>query len=359
MMFENTNLIIKDIHFLKKQNIDHALAITNNEMVNCFIRDTFAGWENVTFDTFDLVKNKDTIAIDIGSWIGTTAIWLSKNFSNVICIEADNEAINHLKVNLLLSNCRNVLICENPISCDCSNLIFGPRNNGSWNVLNNSTSHLKVESDSIHDYTKKCITFKQIIYNYVHDLNKKVSFIKCDIEGGEDCILEDIFCYCLINDATCYISFHLNWWRSANYLDIISIYFKYFDCYELIKKIEDPLSHIKSDPFCSLLFRPKMLTEKIRKINRTILISSYKDISELELILVEIRKFTNDIIIVNDDDTIDMLPYFILKDNQTNTKRDNFIKYLLMNGCIVLSANRISQLLENPQELNIVMTTYN
>jgi len=321
-------------------------------MVNNFLNYSFLNWEYATFATFEQVKDKGGVAIDIGSWIGTTAIWLAKNFDHVICIEADNESIQHLKINLKLSNCKNVSICENPISNTCSDLIFGPRNIGSWNILNNSTSYLKTHSDSVHDYSKKCVTLKQIMYNYAIDLKNKVSFIKCDIEGGECTILEDILCYCLNSGASCYISFHLTWWQNGYNLDDYVIYFKHFDCYDVSKKIDDPLQYIKKDPFGSLLFKPRQinLTEKIKKLNQSVLITSYKDFEQLEKIISEIKKFTNDIIIISNEN-ITSLPYFIIKKEKETEKSENFIKYLLDNGSIVLDSGKISQLLESPEEL--------
>ncbi len=49
--------------------------------VDDFLVYDFKDWENDTFEVFEKVKNQEGIAIDIGAWIGTTAIWLSKNFS--------------------------------------------------------------------------------------------------------------------------------------------------------------------------------------------------------------------------------------------------------------------------------------
>lgn len=352
MSFEGIDLLVKDIYFAKKLGVEHAFAITNNAMVNNFLNYNFLSWEDATFLTFDMIKDPNGIALDIGSWIGTTGIWLSKNFSNVICVEADNESIAHLKVNLKLSNCKNALICEAPISSDCSNLIFGPRNNGeAWNILNHSTSHLKSVSNSVHDYTKKCVTLKKILYDYVYDLNKKLTFIKCDIEGGEDSILEDILQYCLHNDCSCYISFHLNWWRPKYCLDKFSEYFKCFDCFELKKCIDDPLKQIKLDPFGSFLFKRKqgVNPNEISRINQSILITSYKNLEELEKIVNEIKKFTNDIIILSSEDVEDRFPYFIIK--ESNEKSTNFINYLKNTGSIEFDSTKISSLLENPEDL--------
>ena len=349
---ENVDLVIKNIHFVRKQNVDHAFAITGNEMTDNFVSRMFIGWENYTFTTFEEVKDPNGIALDIGAWIATTAIWLSKNFSNVICVEADNESLKYLKVNLKLSNCNNTVICDAPISKDCSNLVFGPRNSGGWNVLNNSTSHLKNASDSEHDYTKRCVTFKQIIHDYVVGTGKKLSFVKCDIEGGEDCILDDILHYCLKNNTNAYISFHLNWWKPGNpsLEDLSKYYYEYFDCYECGKLIVDPVNHVKKDPFCSILFKPKNNgLINVKKINKSVLITSYKDLDELTRIVDEIKKFTHDIIIASDEKLEDKFPYFILK---SSDKKNQFVQNLTNTGSLLLDSGKITELLGNLDSLS-------
>jgi FkbM family methyltransferase len=357
-----SDLVIKDIYRVKKYNVDHAFALTDCQPVNVFLKQHFHSWESLTFETFQLVKDQNSTAIDLGAWIGTTAIWLSKNFGNVICVEADNESIKHITVNLQLSSCNNAIICGAPIAADCDNLIFGPRSD-TWNFLNNSTSYIKDKVDSVHDYKKRCTTLKKIIYDYALELDNKVSFIKCDIEGGEAPILDDILYYCLINNVSAFLSFHVIWWNSNYKLEDFAHYFQYFDCYNVTVPIADPLKYIKQDPFCSLLFKPcpgllhepKQLTDKIKKINPTVLITSYKSTNELEQALTEIKKQTNDIIILSDDKTIvDKFPYFIL-DNTNPSKREKFIKFLQENNCVVLDAEKVSLLGSEPSSIKNII----
>ncbi len=182
----NTNNII--IH---KKNVAYTF-VPFDEATDNFAKNVFQDWEKETFDIFDQVKDPNGIAIDLGAWIGTTAIWLSKNFNHVIAVDADQISLKCLKNNLEASNCFNVTICSQPIAKNSDYFIFGPRGK----VLNESISCLKNESNNTNDYQIKGLTFKQLIDDFIYMnaeiTNKKISFIKCDIEGGEENILEDI-----------------------------------------------------------------------------------------------------------------------------------------------------------------------
>ena len=186
------------------------------------------------------------------SWIGTTAIWLSKNFTHVIAVEPDQRSLECLRSNLNASKCFNVTICEQPIAKTTEFLIFGPRNN----TLNESTSSLKDGISNSNDYEVQSITFNQLIQSFIYEKedikNKKISFIKCDIEAGEENILEDILYFAYHNNVKIYLSFHLDWWKNKN-LERFEPLFKLFktNC-----PIHDIVNYIKHNPFTSILFEP-------------------------------------------------------------------------------------------------------
>ena len=97
-----------------------------DEPTDYFTRHIFQGWENETFLVFDKVKDKNKIAIDLGAWIGTTAIWLSKNFYHVIAVEGDTKSLECLALNLEAAECENVTVCSQPIYSTSEKVIFGP-----------------------------------------------------------------------------------------------------------------------------------------------------------------------------------------------------------------------------------------
>jgi FkbM family methyltransferase len=217
-----------------------------------FVVNLFPSWEDDTFEVFDQVKDEEAIAIDLGAWIGTTSIWLSKHFYHVVAVDADQVSLKCLRQNLAVSECSNVSICERPISDSSEIVFFGPIGS----KLNESISCLKKEQDKSLDYKIQSITFTQLIQDFVLTneslKSHKVSFIKCDIEGGEENILEDVFRFAYYNKAKIYMSFHLDWWKTRKITQFKSLFALFrTNCPE-----PDVCEYIRKNPFASVLFGP-------------------------------------------------------------------------------------------------------
>jgi len=226
-----------------KHGIKHSFAYMNNEPIDNFVKNAFfSSWEEDTFNIFDQVKDINGIAIDIGAWIGTTSMWLSHNFKNVIAIEADKESLKYLKLNLLESKCNNVFIYEQPIGKSNKKVYFGPRGS----LLNESMSHIKNSKTNIHDIEIDSITFNDLKIPE----NSYIKFIKCDIEGGEEDIVEELLNFSIKNNSQVWLSFHLDWWTDKNLQRFENI-FKNFNT-----NVSNPIDYIYKNPFGSILFTP-------------------------------------------------------------------------------------------------------
>jgi len=284
------NVVYKFVHFDKAT--DH------------FTQNVFPSWENETFDVFDKVKDPQGIAIDIGAWIGTTAIWLSKNFSHVIAIDADRVSLKCLALNLAASECNNVSICDRPIAQTSQKFIFGPRGD----ELNESISYIKEEmgtspAHSTNDYIVRGLPFKQLVHDYIYANNRlptqKISFIKCDIEGGEENIIEDLLYFAYFNKTKVYLSFHLSWWKSKKITDFEYL-FKFF-------KTNCPRAniceYIKHNPFASLLFEPIESKDTLIKKNVPAVIIGYNQYTYIKNMVAQLEKYTTDIIVVDNNST--------------------------------------------------------
>ena len=225
-------------------NVEYLLDPSKNSQIvnyDIFISALSSGqWENDTFAAFDSVKDSNKTAIDIGSWIGPTSIWLSKHFKKVIALEPDILAIQALKANLESSNCNNVEIIERPIYSQSNVKLFFGSNNNIPAHLGDSTSQLKTEILNIDDSVVLTITLSDILEN-----NKDVSFIKVDIEGGEENIIPELFETCSKCNYKLFISFHYSWWKDPN----INRFDKYFSLAINEKNIAE---FIKNNPFGSL-----------------------------------------------------------------------------------------------------------
>ncbi len=325
-LFSNED-ISSDIIRVNKNGVEHCFVRTNTG-VDSFAENIFLKWEPVTFSVFEQVKDAEGIAIDLGAWIGTTSIWLSKNFHHVVSLDCDRESVKCLRANLAASDCTNVTVCDKAISATTRDVVIGSMTN----FPNDSVSYIKKNMDVPNasiDYVTRSITFKQMIYDYIYAnealAQHKIKFIKCDIEGGEDDIIEDLLYYCYYNDIPSYISFHLNSWQSKKIseVDYLFPFFK-ISCPELgILDVQDASQLIRNNPFCSLLFQPKKGQNLIKK-NMPAFIIGYNQLSYIKNMVKQLSKYTSDITVIDNDSTFQPLldyytnefPYTLLKQKQ-------------------------------------------
>ena len=64
------------------------------------MKNIFSTWEEETFDVFDKYLKKDKQFLDIGAWVGTTALYASRLSSYVVCVEADPVSVKKLQNNI-------------------------------------------------------------------------------------------------------------------------------------------------------------------------------------------------------------------------------------------------------------------
>lgn len=316
--FFGYQLIAQDIITVNKGNVIHKFS-PNDPQTDYFIRYIFENWKPEVFKVFEEVKDTNSIAINIGGWVGTQAIWLSKNFKHVISVEPDTESFKCLKNNLNCSGSSNITLVSQPVMDLTKKVIFGPKDN----KLNEATSCVKNKSDNFQDYTVQSITFKQLIHDYVYQneslKNSRISFITCDIVGGEENILEDIFHFAYNNGSKVYLSFYLNYWKEKD-LDEFAYLFKYFksNCPEV-----DVVEFIKKNPTASLLFEPQENGVLFKK-NIPVVIIGYNQLTFIKNMVEQVEKFTKDIIIVDNQSSYPPLLDYYKNEFKYTVLRKNY-----------------------------------
>jgi FkbM family methyltransferase len=197
--------------------VDYEFLGSENTSIPCFgwYMNVFSSenWERETFDIFNKVKDKNKIAVDIGGWMGSTCIWLSKNFESVIVVESDKNALIAMENNLKRNSCENVTIIDRAIYNEDDVEVYFGINEITGTGLGDSMSQIKNFSGNSNDYRTKTITLKNIVENYGKE---KISFLKIDIEGGEEMILHDIFEIGEKYNLKFWVSFHYPWWKDKN-----------------------------------------------------------------------------------------------------------------------------------------------
>jgi len=242
--------VFSTIHKLYRQDIDtnyniikkntETFLISNSIKDNVpFWKNIYSNWEQDTFKIFDTYLNKDKIMIDIGGWIGTTAMYGSRKSKHVYCVEADTLSFNDLSLNMN-NNCidnnytliNKAIYNENDIDIG-----FGKNKFLDDSKLNDSTSQINTNDSS---NTVKTITLEAVINDYNINPND-ISLIKVDIEGGEEHILNDLYKIYDKYNINLYISMHYAWWTNK-------------DLSRFTFLTEEHIQSIQDNPFISLLF---------------------------------------------------------------------------------------------------------
>lgn len=146
-------------------------------------------WEPTTFSLFKKYSNKNKIALDIGAWIGGTSIALSQLFKQVYSLEPDPIALEALKLNLETSNCFNVDVIPKALYKEVTTLELGLEARKSHEGMGASTSQI---NSSISSVSIESTTLDELSSNIPFD---QVGFVKVDIEGAEEHIMESLFNY--------------------------------------------------------------------------------------------------------------------------------------------------------------------
>jgi FkbM family methyltransferase len=143
-------------------------------------------WETFTFETFRSCANENKIALDIGAWIGSTSIWLSRNFKEVYSFEPDPIAFQALAANIETNGIKNVNIFNKAIYKKETTIGIGLNPQFAHEGLGSSTTQ-------IHEFggiqSVETTTFENL--SRIIDFSN-VGLVKVDIEGAEEHIISSL-----------------------------------------------------------------------------------------------------------------------------------------------------------------------
>ncbi|TCP70105.1 FkbM family methyltransferase [Baia soyae] len=159
------------------------------------------GWEEHTFNILDRFLSVDHTYLDIGAWVGPTALYGAHLSKHVYAIEPDQVAFAEFKQNLDL----NPLLSSKttPINAALSGKseTINLYSNGAFG--NSMSSIMPTGSDD--SYTVEGITISDLMNKYnINDLN----FIKMDVEGSEYFLVPAMEEFLESEKPTLYLSFH-------------------------------------------------------------------------------------------------------------------------------------------------------
>jgi FkbM family methyltransferase len=157
-------------------------------------------WEPYTFKIIDKYVNKNSICIDLGAWIGPITLYTSKLCETIHSIEPDKIAfeqlVRHSKLNI-----NNIHLYNHAIADYDGKLTLGCDVN-----LGSSTTRINQNNNL---FEINCCTLSTFCINNNID---RVDFLKIDVEGCEEFILNDIYFFKKYKPIV-YIQLH-NFWFS-------------------------------------------------------------------------------------------------------------------------------------------------
>ena len=159
-------------------------------------------WESTTFDVFDAHLDAETCFLDIGSWIGPTALYAANRVKRVICVEADPVAAAQLRRNILLNpNLADKFeVIEKAIAPTNGKISLGARTGRGDSM----SSVLFAGGDDTWEV-------QSITPTEIAELGQAKSskfFVKMDIEGGEYSLLPHMAPLSSLKNAKFLIAFH-------------------------------------------------------------------------------------------------------------------------------------------------------
>jgi FkbM family methyltransferase len=158
-----------------------------------------AGWEQDTLDVIDRFATPGLTVVDIGAWIGPTALWAAERGAHVVAIEPDPVALSFLRLNIE-ANAADVTIVQGAVANEDGTCRIAPREGWGMSMTHVAESGLEVPCWSI------ATLFEQF------QIDGNVSLVKMDIEGGEATVLETVAPFLAQRGIPLVVSMHEQWW---------------------------------------------------------------------------------------------------------------------------------------------------
>lgn len=234
--------------------------------INCFQAEK---WEEETLTAIDYYSDTEKVYIDIGAWVGPTALYASSNYKRTICFEPDPIAYRRLEENIKLNNLGNKVTLFKKAIFNST----GTTKLGGVAKLGSSVSTTLVNDEQYAKNSKipgqlgtyemrtsniievESITFEQaMIEANITPLD--IAFIKIDIEGGELYAIPAMKHFLEKNKPNLQLSIHFVFLLEEQIKDILNVLFKIYDkCYDFSnEKKEITLEKILSKKIHTFIF---------------------------------------------------------------------------------------------------------
>ena len=169
---------------VKRRNISFFVSENESPNIPGFWDD--ATWESHTYEVLEKFLDKQHSYIDVGVHLGQTVLYGSQLAKTCYAVEPDPECIRIIRKNIELNNQSNINLIQKALGKDCDSIRLSCPDN----LLLGSSATTHFNSDqSAKSFEVQSISLPTLVNSEnVNDL----SFIKIDVEGMEDVIIDNI-----------------------------------------------------------------------------------------------------------------------------------------------------------------------
>lgn len=204
---------------------DRSFSISDKNKQKNWWLNTYPKWELDTSGFMEAHCIRDKITLDIGSWNGVHAFYMSLISKEVYAIEADPSACAFLDENL---ECNpglspRIKVCRLALSNNCGTVkIMAGGGSGSSILPSVQDKHGKIPTVDV-----ECVTFKEFLSrNSISP--EDIGFIKMDIEGAEKFCIPDMEWFLKDYTGAVCLSLHQGFMSDEDLRAVIAIMSKYF-----------------------------------------------------------------------------------------------------------------------------------
>ena len=168
-------------------------------------------WEPSTYKNFDENIDDTTLMLDIGAWIGPTALYAAQLAQKCLAFEPDPIAFDRLRANAALNSAESwsskLVVLNKAVGTKAGTIPFGSRKGGG-----DSTSSV-LFADGPTSWLVEAITLQSVLDDHAEP-DQKI-FLKIDIEGGEYDLIPGIKAVLADPNVTAAISLHPTFLRRS------------------------------------------------------------------------------------------------------------------------------------------------
>jgi len=162
-----------------------------------------SAWEPYTLEVIDRFADPHKTFIDLGAWIGPTAMWASRNYGRVLAVEPDRLAYSYLRANVI-ANTPAVQTLRVAIADYDGEINLVPDPEEGWG---SSMTRVALEGDPV-----SCMSITTLC-EQAGVFPDRIGLIKMDIEGAESIVLPSLTEFCIEHHVPLFVSMHQPWWQ--------------------------------------------------------------------------------------------------------------------------------------------------